>query len=197
MTSYEIYKNIILIKNEKDKINLLNELNVMDSEDFKEFVASILVPKSKRDISNIFYKTYKIADDKNCFDKSIYLNFISPVLYYFTEKDDTFMCEFGINVEFFLDGIQYVICKGCLNFHCNIYPSSLILCSDDLYVDNIKVKVYTPTSVEGFIIVSDVYLTEPKIKEQVQEIIEAAINNMFDMFSIDHDNTKYILNSNF
>ncbi len=110
MTCYEIYKNIILIKNEKDKINLLNELNIMDSEDFKEFVASILVPKSKRDISNIFYKTYKIVDDKNCFAKSIYVNFISPVLYYFTEKDDVFMCEFGINVEFFLAGytIRYM-----------------------------------------------------------------------------------------
>ena len=154
----------------------------MDSEDFKEFVASILVPKSKRDISNIFYKTYKIVDDKNCFTRSVYVNFVSPILYYFTEKDDVFMCEFGINVEFFLDGIRYTICKGCLNFHFNIYPNSIILCSDDLYLTNIA---------------SYVYLREPIAKKQVQKIIETAINNMFNMFTIDGNNTKYVLNSNF
>ncbi len=84
-------------------------------------------------------------------------------------------------LNFFLLGIQYVICKGCLNFHFNIYPNSLILCSDDLYL-----KVSTT---------SDVDLIE--VKEQVQIIIETAINNMFDMFTIDCSNTKYVLNSNF
>ena len=98
-------------------------------------------------------------------------------------------------LNFFLLGIQYVICKGCLNFHFNIYPNSLILCSDDLYLNDIKVKIYTPTSVEGFSIALDVDLIE--VKEQVQIIIETAINNMFDMFTIDCSNTKYVLNSNF